>query len=360
MRYARHISLDEIGESGQQKLLDARVLMIGAGGLGCPALQYLTAAGVGTIGIVDGDTVDESNLQRQILFATADIGTKKVDAAKARLEAMNPDVNFHIYPENLTKENALEIIEDYDLVIDGTDNFSTRYLVNDACVKLDKPFIYGAIHKFEGQVSVFNLNDGPTYRCLFPDAPKPGQIPNCAEVGVLGVLPGIIGTYQATEAVKVILKLGKPLSGKLKLINLLNNQESTVNFIRNEEQVIKARSTWDESEYEESCSVPPISLSWEAILQLEEEPAFLDVRQPEEVPKLDQPNVLNIPLNEIPGRLDELDSEKPLVVFCQHGIRSQHAIAFLQENFKNKGLINAEGGMASFRMGVPQNAPTKT
>lgn len=202
MRYARHISLEEVGESGQQKLLKAKVLMIGAGGLGCPALQYLTAAGVGIIGIVDGDTVDESNLQRQVLFSTSDIGTKKVEAAKTRLEALNPDVTIKIYPENLNRENALNIIDDYDLVIDGTDNFATRYLVNDACVKRNKPFVYGAIHKFEGQVSVFNLDGGPTYRCLFPDAPKPGQIPNCAEVGVLGVLPGIIGTYQATEAIK--------------------------------------------------------------------------------------------------------------------------------------------------------------
>ncbi|MBL4586322.1 MAG: HesA/MoeB/ThiF family protein, partial [Flavobacteriales bacterium] len=186
-RYARHISLSEIGESGQQKLLDAKILMIGAGGLGCPALQYLTAAGIGTIGIIDADTVDETNLQRQILFSTSDIGRKKVEAAKERLTALNSDVSINIYAENLSPENALGIIAEYDIVIDGTDNFATRYLVNDACVKLGKPFVYGAIHKFEGQVSVFNFDDGPTYRCLFPDAPAADQIPNCSEVGVLGV-----------------------------------------------------------------------------------------------------------------------------------------------------------------------------
>lgn len=346
-RYSRHLSLEEIGEAGQQKLLAAKVLMIGAGGLGCPALQYLCAAGVGTMGIVDGDTVDESNLQRQILFSTSDIGTKKVEAAKARLETLNPDVSINIYPENLTKKNALNIIADYDLVIDGTDNFSTRYLVNDACVKLNKSFVYGAIHKFEGQVSVFNWNGGPTYRCLFPDAPKPGQIPNCAEVGVLGVLPGIIGTHQATEAIKIILGLGEPLSGKLKLINLLNNKESIIEFSKNQSQIEKAISAWDVADYNKSCAVQPRSLSWEQIFNLNESLTFLDVRQPHEQPKLDNQKVINIPLNEIPERMAELEVLSRLVVFCQHGIRSQHAIQFIHQHNKNLELINAEGGIVT-------------
>lgn len=346
-RYDRHISLPEIGESGQQKLLDAKVLMIGAGGLGCPALQYLTAAGVGTIGIIDGDLIEESNLQRQILFSTSDIGTKKVEAAKNRLEALNPEVRINIYPENLTKENALEIVEVYDLVIDGTDNFSTRYLVNDACMKLNKPFVYGAIHKFEGQVSVFNLNGGPTYRCLFPDPPKPDQIPNCEEVGVLGVLPGIVGTLQATEALKVILGIGEPLSGKLKLINVLNNEDSTVRFSKNEVQIEKAKRAWGDSDYTANCSPAPQSLTWEKIDKLKGDLTFLDVRQPHEMPKLDQSGVVNIPLHELPGRLNELEAGRPVVVFCQHGIRSLHAIEFLHQNMKNIILINAEGGIVT-------------
>ena len=223
MRYARQIALNEVGESGQQKLLNAKVLVIGAGGLGCPALQYLAAAGVGTIGIVDGDTVDESNLQRQILYTTSDLGSLKVEVAKERLNALNPAVSITIYPENLHAENAMEIIQDYDLVMDGTDNLAARYLVNDACVKLNKPFVYGAIHKFEGQVSVFNFNGGPTYRCLFPENPQQNQIPNCEELGVLGVLPGVIGTLQATEINKLILVVVEPLSGKLKINNILTN-----------------------------------------------------------------------------------------------------------------------------------------
>lgn len=347
MRYSRHISLEEVGESGQQKLLDSKVLMIGAGGLGCPALQYLAGAGIGTIGIMDGDTVDESNLQRQILFSTSDIGTKKVLAAKARLEGLNPEIAINAYAENLTQENALKIISDYDLVIDGTDNFATRYLVNDACVKLNKPFIYGAIHKFEGQLSVFNLNDGPTYRCLFPDPPQSDQIPNCAEVGVLGVLPGIVGTLQATEAIKIILGIGEPLSGKLKMVNLLSNQESTVEFARNEAQIEKALALWDTANYDQdSCETIPVSLTWEQIYTLDDV-LFLDVREPYETPKLGRENVLNIPMNEIPERLNELRSDQPLVVFCQHGIRSQHVIAFLHEKLKGQRLINAEGGIVT-------------
>lgn len=345
-RYARHISLEEVGESGQQKLLASKILMIGAGGLGCPALQYLAAAGIGSIGIIDGDEISESNLQRQILYSTSDIGKKKVEVAKERLSALNPEIEINIYPENLGKANALQIISNYNLVIDGTDNFATRYLVNDACVKLDKPFVYGAIHKFEGQLSVFNLNGGPTYRCLFPDPPQPGQIPNCAEVGVLGVLPGIVGTLQATEAIKIILGIGEPLSGKLKLINLLNNQENIVEFARNEAQIENAIAFWESADYEESCETTPVSLTWEQIFQLDDA-VFLDVREPYETPKLDSENVLNIPMNEIPERLNELRSDQPLVVFCQHGIRSQHVIAFLHEKLKGQRLINAEGGIVT-------------
>lgn len=351
MRYARHISLAEVGEAGQQKLTEAKVLMIGAGGLGCPALQYLVAAGVGTIGIVDGDMVDESNLQRQILFATSDIGRKKVEVAKDRLNALNPETTINTYPKNLTAGSALEIIERYDIVIDGTDNFATRYLVNDACVKLDKPFVYGAIHKFEGQVAVFNLRGGPTYRCLFPNSPSQSQIPNCAEAGVLGVLPGVIGTLQATEAIKVILELGEPLSGKLKMINLLNNSDQVISFDRIEEQVEKAKTIdLAESYVDQACSAEINVTPEELIFWLESEKSIniLDVREAYETPKLAHPNVINIPLGQVPNRYLELPIDAPLIVLCQHGIRSQNAIEFLTEkNFKNQ-LINLEGGMAAF------------
>ena len=351
MRYARHIALDEVGESGQQKLLNAKVLVIGAGGLGCPALQYLAAAGVGSIGIGDGDTVDESNLQRQILYTNSDVGRLKVEAAKERLNALNPNVSIAIYPENLKAENALAIIQDYDFVIDGTDNFAARYRVNDACVKLNKPFVYGAIHKFEGQVSVFNFNDGPTYRCLFPENPQQSQIPNCEEVGVIGVLPGVIGTLQATEVIKLILGIGEPLSSKLKLINLLTNSEQIISFSRNEEQVSKAMEIdLSQSYTDESCAYGERILPNELMGWLEQNRSvnILDVREAHETPKLNHPSVISIPLGQIPSRTVEIPTNQPLVVVCQHGIRSQSAIEFLKNHsFPNK-LINLEGGMAAF------------
>ena len=352
MRYARHISLSEVGEAGQRKLLNAKILMIGAGGLGCPALQYLVAAGVGTIGIVDSDTVDESNLQRQILFATSAIGRMKVEIAKERLTALNPDVEINIYPERLSAENALDIVAEYDVLIDGTDNFATRYLVNDACVKQNKPFVYGAIHKFEGQVTVFNLKGGPTYRCLFPDPPSRSQIPNCAEAGVLGVLPGVIGTLQATEAIKVILELGEPLSGKLKLVNLLNNSEQIISFGRNDDQVEKAKQIDLADSYVDVACSTKHGIAAETLvgwLESEKSINILDVREEYETPKLGYPNLINIPLGQLPSRHNDLPIDAPLVVLCQHGIRSQNAIEFLrQNNYKNQ-LINLEGGMAAFQ-----------
>ena len=352
MRYARHIALSEVGEIGQQKLLNAKALIIGAGGLGCPALQYLVAAGVGTIGIVDDDTVDESNLQRQILYTTADIGRRKVNVAKERLNALNPAVSIMVYPEYLSPKNALKIIENYDLVIDGTDNFAARYLVNDACVKLGKPFVYGAIHKFEGQISVFNYHGGPTYRCLFPDGPSKSQLPNCAEAGVLGVLPGVIGTFQATEAIKMILGIGEPLSGKLKLINLLTNSDQIISFSRNEEQISKSMNiNLADSFLDESCEnlesiQPAMLIEW---LEQNRSINILDVREMHETPKLNHPNVISIPLGQIPSRASEIPTTQPLIVVCQHGIRSQSAIEFLKHHsFPNK-LINLEGGMAAFQ-----------
>lgn len=241
MRYNKQIALPEVGEAGQQKLAEAKVLVIGAGGLGCPALQYLVAAGIGTIGIVDGDVVNETNLHRQVLYTKSDVGKPKVKVAAERLYQLNPEVKINTYSEFLTAKNAMDIVANYELIVDATDNFAARYRINDICVKLDKPFVYGAIHRFEGQISVFNYKGGPTYRCLFPDKPAENQIPNCNETGVLGVLPGIVGTYQTTEVLKMILGVGEVLSGKLMTLNLFTNSNQVFEFSRNEEQVQKAK-----------------------------------------------------------------------------------------------------------------------
>jgi adenylyltransferase/sulfurtransferase len=241
MRYDKQIALPEVGEAGQQKLAEAKVLVVGAGGLGCPALQYLAAAGIGTIGIVDGDVVNETNLHRQVLYTNSDVGKPKVEVAAERLKQLNPELEIQTYSEFLTASNAMDIVANYDLIVDATDNFAARYRINDVCVKLDKPVVYGAIHRFEGQVSVFNYKGGPTYRCLFPDKPAENQIPNCNETGVLGVLPGIIGTQQATEVLKIILGIGEVLSGKLMTLNLLTNFTRTFEFARNDKQVQKAK-----------------------------------------------------------------------------------------------------------------------
>ncbi|MBL4668869.1 MAG: HesA/MoeB/ThiF family protein, partial [Flavobacteriales bacterium] len=257
-RYSRHLSLEKVGLSGQEKLKLAKVLVIGSGGLGCPVLQYLTAAGIGTIGIIDFDNVDETNLQRQILFTTNDIGTNKAVAAGNRLKQLNPYIDFNIYPERLTTKNALNLFSDYDIIVDGTDNFSTRYLVNDACVITNKPLIYGAIYKFEGQVTVFNYQKGPTYRCLFPEPPKAGSVPNCSEIGVLGVLPGIIGTQQANEVLKLILGIGESLSGKLLTYDSLNNSFLTLTINRSEKEVQKVldeKSNFEQIDYDFFCGI---------------------------------------------------------------------------------------------------------
>ena len=351
MRYSRQITLPEVGTQGQQRLADARVLMVGAGGLGCPALLYLAAAGVGTLSIVDGDSVDMTNLHRQVLYTTADVGRMKAEAAQERLSALNPDIRIIPFAEHLTPANALDIIGRFDLVIDGTDNFATRYLVNDACVKLGLPFVYGAIFRFEGQVSVFNLDGGPTYRCLFPNPPAQGQIPNCAEVGVLGVLPGIIGTMQATEALKVLLGIGQPLRGRLWVTDLLTHATQTVSFDRNEEQVRKAETIDLAESYPlTSCSATKSITGGELAEWLEGHRTFnlLDVREPHETPRPDFPNLTCIPLGQLISRLDDVPTDRPLVVFCQHGMRSLRAIDILRDNGFTQQLINLEGGLAAF------------
>lgn len=354
-RYSRHLLMQEIGEEGQIKLKFAKVLVIGAGGLGCPILQYLAAAGVGNIGVVDMDKVDESNLQRQILYTVADIGVNKAEAAKKRLQGLNPFINIQVYPVALDNYNALEIMEQYDLVIDGSDNFATRYLVNDACVLLDKPLVYGSIFKFEGQVSVFNYKNGPTYRCLFPEPPLAGEVPNCSEIGVLGVLPGIIGSMQANEALKIILEIGEVLSGKLLLYNALNAQSLTLEIVPNLDTIAKTKNIDLESmDYEFFCGVDDKDealhskvkeISSRELVKNLDKYILLDVRELWELPRYEELKTINIPLPRLIQNIEQIPKNQPVVVICAKGIRSKIAIELLQDKFGYTNLENLAGGM---------------
>lgn len=346
-RYSRHLLLDGVKEEGQLKLKQAKVLVIGAGGLGCPVLLYLSAAGIGTLGVIDFDTVDESNLQRQILFNSKDVGRSKAEVAKEKLEAKTPYINVVVYNEELTNKNALDIFSNYDIIVDGTDNFSTRYLVNDACKLTGKPLVYGAIHKFEGQVSVFNYQGGPTYRCLFPTPPKSGSIPSCSEVGVIGVLPGLIGTQQANEVIKIILGIGKVLSGRLMIYNALESSfmeikinKTADNFITKEEYI--------EFDYPLYCGVPSVSeksIGLDELMDLSSDTFVIDVRESWEKPQLENKHILNAPLGEIEAYVKEIPVDRNVYVICQHGIRSKAAIEHLEKEYKFTNLINVEGGM---------------
>lgn len=346
-RYKRQLKLPEVGLTGQQKLKDASVLIIGAGGLGCPVLQYLTAAGVGQIGIVDGDVVNYSNLQRQILFDATDVGKPKAVVAVEKLKRQNEWVSFKAYNEFLTKENALDIMTPYDLVIDGTDNFKTRYLVGDATVILDKPLVFGAIYKFEGQVSVFNYKNGPSYRCLYPDPPNSAEVPNCSEVGVIGVLPGVIGMTMASEAIKVILGIGDVLSGKLQVNNLLENRILTLNIQRQEENF--SRTTL-EDEYKFSCDVDfsdiqeVNSKTLKQWLDASENVKLLDVREANEYAICHIEGSELIPLSILNKNWIRVTKDIPTVVICHHGVRSKKAIEWLKrQGYTN--LINLSGGI---------------
>jgi len=344
-RYNRHIILSEIGQKGQDKLSNVKVLVVGAGGLGCPALQYLTAAGIGTIGIIDFDIVTESNLQRQVLFGTSSLGKNKAIAAKERLQDLNNTVKINAYPEKLTHKNALAFFKDYDVIVDGTDNFATRYLINDASVITNKPLVYGAIYKFEGQVSVFNYQGGPSYRCLFPIPPKEGAIPNCSEIGVLGVLPGIIGSMQANEVLKIILSLGNVLSGKLLCYNALTTQTNTliVNKSENEiNEILSNKDNFQNNKKEFSCSFSLPEISIEEAFQ-KNNVQFIDVRERHELPKIEALNPTQIPLSELENNLDKIDSEKEKIIFCQVGIRSKTAVSILQKHNINKCYSLKEG-----------------
>jgi len=351
-RYSRHIQLDEIGTAGQEKLKQAKVLVIGAGGLGCPVLQYLTAAGVGSIGIVDFDVVEESNLQRQVLFNSNLIGRNKAHAAKEQLEKLNPFVKLIPYPIKLDYSNALSLFEQYNLIVDATDNFESRYLISDAALLSNKPIVFGAIHKFEGQVTVFNHNGGPTYRCLFPKHPKAASIPNCNEVGVVGVLPGIVGTYQANEVLKVLLRIGETLSGKLMLINTLSNSTSTIGINRNEqeiEKVLAQKNLSDQYALSSETSIEEISVAeLKKRINQGEYFDFLDVREVHEQPKIEKLSGINLPIQKLKVNNNKILTNNTLISYCQTGIRSKKAIKYLQEEKGFTNILNLQGGIQAW------------
>jgi len=331
-KYSRQITLPEVGMAGQEQLGRAKVLIVGMGGLGCPAAQYLAAAGVGTLGLMDHDRVNLSNLHRQILYSETDLGRPKVDIAKAALQRLNPDVRLRAIPERLNEKNARSLFENYDLILDGSDNFQTKYLINDACVLTGKPWIYASVFKYQGQLSVFNYNNGPTYRCLFP-APTDRNV-SCEEVGVIGVLPGILGILQAAEAIKMILNAGNILSGRLRILDLLTHQDQMISLSRNEEQVerVKTRGLKPEIITCELASTDTL---------------YLDVRDAYEEPRPQNRNILNIPLNQLQDRHQEIPTDRQVYVFCQTGIRSVEAIEYLNGRFGFTNLVNVEDGIQS-------------
>ena len=370
LRYSRHLIIPDVGIQGQRKLKAARVLLIGAGGLGSPTALYLAAAGVGHIGLVDFDVVDVTNLQRQILHGTSDVGRPKIDSARDRIRDVNPFVELRTYETALTSANALEIIKDYDLVVDGTDNFPTRYLVNDACVLLGKPNVYGSIYRFEGQASVFATADGPCYRCLFPAPPPPGLVPSCAEGGVLGVLPGLVGTIQATEAIKLILGIGQPLVGRLLLIDALGSSFRTVKLRK--DPLCPACGTREIQtliDYQDFCGVPQA----EAVRRADEVPEIeprelsellksgaqlelIDVREPHEweIGKIDGARL--IPLGVFPEHLGEFDTQQEIIVHCRSGVRSATAVRQLQAAGHTR-VRNLAGGILRWSDDVDPTIP---
>lgn len=361
-RYNRHIIIPEFGLAAQQKLKAAKVLVVGSGGLGSPVLLYLAAAGIGTIGIVDFDVVDDSNLQRQVLFGVNEIGKPKVEAAKQRLQALNPHIEFVLYNTQLTSQNALDIIKDYDVVADGTDNFPTRYLVNDACVLLGKPNVYASIFQFEGQVSVFNYRNangefGPNYRDLYPTPPPPGLVPSCAEGGVLGVLPGIIGSLQALEVIKVVTGVGEPLTGRFYIFDALSFESRTFNISRRDDNPLNGKNPTITQliDYEQFCGVKAIEKLVKEItpkelyeLQVKGEPfQLIDVREPYEY-ELVNIGAQLIPLATVAEQADKISKDQPVIVHCKMGGRSAKAIRELEEKYGFTNLYNLKGGIIAY------------
>jgi len=372
LRYSRHLLIPEVGLEGQRKLKNSSVLIIGTGGLGSPVSLYLAAAGIGRIGLVDYDVVDSSNLQRQVIHGTSTIGKLKVESAKAKLLDLNPDIQIDIFNEPYTSENALRIAKDYDIILDGTDNFPTRYLTNDVAVFLGKPNVYASIYRFDGQVSVFYAKEGPCYRCLFPEPPPPGLVPSCAEGGVLGVLPGTIGTLQATEALKVLLGIGEPLIGKLLLYNALDMTFDFVKLKKNPNcRVCGPNADIKELiDYEEFCGVPSHDHEDEGsagagmditVQELSERIKtnhlkLLDVREPHELQISALPNAVNIPLGQLAARLSELDSADEMVIFCKSGNRSARGLELLASAGFKKAK-NLKGGINAWAREVDQSLP---
>jgi len=362
-RYSRHILLPEVGAEGQRKLKAARVLCVGTGGLGSPLALYLAAAGIGTLGLVDFDTVDASNLQRQIIHSTKDIGRKKLDSAEEKLMALNPALNVVKHDTMLTSGNALEIIAGYDIVADGTDNFPTRYLVNDACVLLGKPNVYGSIFRFEGQASVFATADGPCYRCLYSEPPPPGLVPSCAEGGVLGVLPGLVGIIQATEVLKLILGKGDSLAGRLLLVDALNMRFRELKLRRNPDcPVCGVNPTVTKLiDYQQFCGIVPEKSEEKKVmngipqvsvrelktrLDKGDDVLILDVREPFEYAIANIGGKL-IPMNDVPARLGEIDRNREIVVQCKSGGRSQRVAEFLKQS-GYASVANLAGGILAW------------
>ncbi len=369
-RYSRHLILPEVGMEGQLKLKTAKVAIIGAGGLGAPLGLYLAAAGIGRVGLVDFDVVDASNLQRQVIHGTKDIGRKKLDSAADRMRDINPNIAIDKFDTGLTSENALEILKEYDLVVDGTDNFPTRYLVNDACVLLGKPNVYGSIFRFEGQATVFAYEDGPCYRCLYPEPPPPGLVPSCAEGGVLGILPGAIGVIQATEAVKIILGIGETLKGRLLLYDALSMRFRELKLRRDPDCPVCGDHPTVKKliDYQEFCGVRPMASetvpSGDVIdanelkgkLDRGDDFLLLDVREPHEYQIARIPGSRLIPLGELPKHLDELDRNADIVAHCKTGGRSQKAVDLLKANgFRN--VRNMTGGITAWSDKVDPSVP---
>ena len=369
LRYSRHLIMPEVGMEGQQKLKAAKVLSIGAGGLGSPLALYLGAAGVGTLGIVDFDVVDYTNLQRQIIHTTDDVGRKKLDSAAEKLKAINPFLNVRTFEMRLTSANALELFREFDIIADGTDNFPTRYLVNDACVLTGKPNVYGSIFRFEGQASVFATEEGPCYRCLYPEPPPPGLVPSCAEGGVLGILPGLVGVIQATETIKLILGAGDSLAGRLLLIDALGMKFRELKLRKNPDCPACGthRTITKLIDYEEFCGirgqeepagndVPAITVEdLKKKLDAKADVFVLDVREPHEYQICNLKGYL-IPVGDLPKRVSELDSSREIIAYCRSGVRSAKAVNFLRRSGFKK-VYNLTGGILAWADRIDPNMP---
>jgi molybdopterin/thiamine biosynthesis adenylyltransferase/rhodanese-related sulfurtransferase len=370
LRYSRHLIMPEVGMEGQLKLKNAKVLLIGTGGLGAPLGLYLAAAGVGTLGLVDFDVVDFTNLQRQIAFGSKDVGKSKAQAARARLSDLNPDIQIEAFETQLTSANALELFKDFDIIVDGTDNFPTRYLVNDACILLGKPNVYGSIFRFEGQITLFGMPDGPCYRCLYPEPPPPGLVPSCAEGGVLGVLPGIVGSIQAMETIKLILGRGDSLVGRLLLFDALGMKFRELKLRKNPNcPMCGAHRTINQLiDYYEFCGVrgeeapaPELGVpevtpkDLKSRLDKGDDLFILDVREPHEY-QICNLNGQLIPLGELPRRVHELDSSREIVAHCRSGKRSAEAVDFLRKAGFRK-ILNLKGGILAWSDEVDPTVP---